>query len=152
MITVSKTTIGAVLSGVVGLCFLSYFIFLGRERHSDPVVKLNGLKKRLATKDGETDKLEAPELLFSKKRLDDQVIFINEVNLGEYYLSRGDVALSVKHLTNAMVLCRNPDKLYQVLRNRLPEQVFEMLAKTLPPKQLELWSSSSNLDLASDIE
>lgn len=152
MITVSKTTIGAVLSGVAGLCFLSYFIFLGYERRSSPVVKSNGPKKRLATKDGETGKLEALELPVSIKRLADQDTFITEVNMGDYYLSRGNVALSVKHLANAMVLCRNPDVLYKVLRNRLPEHVFEMLTKTLPSEQLELWSRSRNLDLASDTE
>lgn len=148
MITVSKTTIGAVLSGVAGLCFLGYFIFLGCERRSAPVVKSNGLKKRLATKDGETGKLEALELPVSIKRLADKDTFITEIIMGEYYLSLGKVALSVKHLANAIAVCRNPDLLYKALRNRLPEHVFEMLTKTLPSEQL---ARTSNLDLASDI-
>jgi len=153
MITASKATIGVILSGVVGLCFLSYFIFF--ERRSDPVIKSNRLKKRLATNDGETGKLLTLELKLpvSIKHLADQEILVNELNMGEYYLSRGDSVLGVRHLANAMVLCRNPDVLYGVLRNKLPKHVFEMLTEKLLPEQIELWSSSNILqDLAYDIE
>jgi len=146
---------GAVLSGVVGLCFLSYFIFFNCERRSDQVIKSNRLKKRLVTNDGETSKLLTLELRLpvSIKHLADQEILVKELNMGEYYLSRGDSALGVRHLANAMVSCPNPDVLYRVLRNKLPKHVFEMLTEKLLPEQIELWTSSNILqDSAYDIE
>ncbi|XP_060856097.1 TOMM20-like protein 1 [Metopolophium dirhodum] len=155
MITVSKTTIGVVLSGVVGLCFLSYLIFLGPERSNDAVIKSNRLKKRLAENDGETGKLLTLKLKLpvSIKHLADLEILVKELNMGEYYLSHGDSVLGVKHLANAMVSCQNPDVLYKVLRNKLPKHVFEMLTEKLLPEQVELWSSSNILqDLAFDTE
>lgn len=146
---------GAVLSGVVGLCFLSYFIFFNCERRSDQVIKSNRLKKRLVTNDGETSKLLTLELRLpvSIKHLADQEILVKELNMGEYYLSRGDSALGVRHLANAMVSCPNPDVLYRVLRNKLPKHVFEMLTEKLLPEQIELWTSSNILqDSAYDIK
>jgi len=143
------------LSGVVGLCFLSYFIFFNCERRSDQVIKSNRLKKRLVTNDGETSKLLTLELRLpvSIKHLADQEILVKELNMGEYYLSRGDSALGVRHLANAMVSCPNPDVLYRVLRNKLPKHVFEMLTEKLLPEQIELWTSSNILqDSAYDIE
>ncbi|XP_022181411.1 TOMM20-like protein 1 [Myzus persicae] len=150
IIPVSKITIGAVLSGVVGLCFLSYFVFLGPERRSDKVTKMNRLKKRLATKDGETTKMAVlvQELHPGLKQIQaDQKIFEQDVNMGEFYLIRGNEDLGVKHLVNAMMTCQNPTVLYQVLQKKLSKRLFEMLTKKLSPEQLELWSSSSNLNL-----
>jgi len=148
--TVSKTTIGAILSGVAGLCFLSYFIFSGCERRSNQVIKSNRLKKRMATKeDSETNKLAAIELKLPvsiKLYHIDQEIFLKEVDMGEFYLSLGYVDIGVQHLANAIISCHNPDVLYNVLRNRLPEHVFEKLTKKLSSEQLEVWSSSDTLE------
>jgi len=144
----SKIVIGAVFSGIVGLCFLSYLIIFGNEHHNDQIIKSKRLKKRLASKDGETAK-KCPLIHESKlqsiliKCQADQKFFTQNLNMGEFYLNQGDTALSVKYLAKAMMSCQNPSMLYKVLRNKLPKHVFEMLTKELPSEKLEVWSSSS---------
>lgn len=131
IMTLSKTSIGAALSGVVGLCFLGYYILFGFDYIRNEKNKSNQFKKQLAIK--------------NKKSVNSQIdmIFLQEVNMGEDYLDRGDMTRSVEHLAKAMVLCKEPSLLYKVLQSKLPKKVFNMLNKKLE-QQLEL-SSSSNL-------
>ncbi|CAH1731522.1 unnamed protein product [Aphis gossypii] len=121
--TLSNTSIGAVLSGVAGLCFLSYYILFGFNSIRNWEDKSTNNKKLV------------------RREID--MIFTREVNMGEDYLSRGDIARSVKHLAKAMVLCREPFLLYQVLQNRLPKKVFNMLNQKLE-QQLKSSDSRKN--------
>uniref|UniRef100_A0A2S2PNR6 Mitochondrial import receptor subunit TOM20 n=1 Tax=Schizaphis graminum TaxID=13262 RepID=A0A2S2PNR6_SCHGA len=143
MIAVSKTSIWAVLSGIVGLCFLGYFVFLGFEYHKDQEIKSNRLKKRLATMNDELKALvhELESSALTNSQINQQ-IFTLEVNMGESYLEHGDVARSIEHLTNAMVLCNKPTVLYKVLERKLPKHVFDMLKKKLEAKPSKSLSSS----------
>nr|XP_006135315.1 TOMM20-like protein 1 [Pelodiscus sinensis] len=61
-----------------------------------------------------------------------QEFFLQEVQLGEHWLSKGEHKKSVEHLTNAISVCAQPDQLLQVLHRTLPPQVFEMLMQRIP--------------------
>jgi len=43
----------------------------------------------------------------------------------------GEFEQAVKHLTNAVVVCGQPQQLLQVFHSTLPEHVFQMLVESL---------------------
>ncbi|XP_037940662.1 mitochondrial import receptor subunit TOM20 homolog isoform X2 [Teleopsis dalmanni] len=53
--------------------------------------------------------------------------FLQEIQLGETLISKGDYERGVEHLANAIVVCGQPAELLQVLQSSLPAQVFAML-------------------------
>lgn len=53
--------------------------------------------------------------------------FLQEIQLGETLIARGDFETGVEHLANAIVVCGQPARLLQVLQSSLPAQVFAML-------------------------
>ncbi|XP_017872711.1 PREDICTED: mitochondrial import receptor subunit TOM20 homolog, partial [Drosophila arizonae] len=53
--------------------------------------------------------------------------FLQEIQLGETLIARGDFESGVEHLANAIVVCGQPARLLQVLQSSLPAQVFAML-------------------------
>lgn len=60
-----------------------------------------------------------------------QKFFLEEVNKGEECLGRNDFDSCVKHLTNAIAVCGQPQQLLQVFRQTLPPNVFQMLVQNL---------------------
>lgn len=60
-----------------------------------------------------------------------QQFFLEEVQLGEDLLAQGEFEQAVKHLTNAVVVCGQPQQLLQVFHSTLPEHVFQMLVESL---------------------
>ncbi|CAM5123539.1 unnamed protein product [Eretmochelys imbricata] len=79
-----------------------------------------------------------------------QEFFLQEVQLGEHWLSRGDHKKSVEHLTNAISVCAQPRQLLQVLHNTLPPQVFEMLMRRIPYAKQRLQAALNEQDCAED--
>ncbi|XP_037757112.1 TOMM20-like protein 1 isoform X2 [Chelonia mydas] len=79
-----------------------------------------------------------------------QEFFLQEVQLGEHWLSRGDHKKSVEHLTNAISVCAQPHQLLQVLHNTLPPQVFEMLMRRVPYAKQRLQAALNEQDCAED--
>ena len=78
------------------------------------------------------------KLLFDLQDLPDlkdqeavQKFFLDEVSKGEQYLAEQKFELCVKHLTNAIAVCGQPQQLLQVFRNMLPPNVFQMLISNL---------------------
>nr|CAD7586820.1 unnamed protein product [Timema genevievae] len=61
-----------------------------------------------------------------------QRFFLQEVQLGEELLARGDIEEGVEHLGNAVAVCGQPNQLLQVLQQTLPPQVFHLLLQRLP--------------------
>lgn len=53
--------------------------------------------------------------------------FLQEIQMGETLIARGDFESGVEHLANALVVCGQPARLLQVLQTTLPAQVFAML-------------------------
>lgn len=60
-----------------------------------------------------------------------QKFFLEEVNKGEECLGRNDFDSCIKHLTNAIAVCGQPQQLLQVFRQTLPPNVFQMLIQNL---------------------
>ncbi|XP_015278857.1 PREDICTED: TOMM20-like protein 1, partial [Gekko japonicus] len=61
-----------------------------------------------------------------------QDFFLQEIQLGELWLERGEQKKAIEHLTNAISLCTHPTELMNVLEQTLPPQVFEMLVHRIP--------------------
>ncbi|XP_074852382.1 TOMM20-like protein 1 isoform X3 [Carettochelys insculpta] len=79
-----------------------------------------------------------------------QEFFLQEVQLGEHWLSRGEHKKSVEHLTNAISVCAQPHQLLQVLHHALPPQVFEMLMQRIPYTKQRLQAALNEQDCAEE--
>ena len=60
-----------------------------------------------------------------------QKYFLEEVQKGEEFLGTNDYDNCVKHLTNAIAVCGQPQQLLQVFKQTLPPDVFQMLIQNL---------------------
>nr|XP_008538280.1 PREDICTED: TOMM20-like protein 1 [Equus przewalskii] len=58
--------------------------------------------------------------------------FLQEVQMGELWLSRGEHRMGVEHLSNALLVCGQPQELLKVFKHTLPPKVFEMLLHKIP--------------------
>jgi len=120
------------VAGVCGLGFLGYCIYFDHKRRSDP-----DFRKKLKKRREERKKREQNSSSFQAglPDLGDQAavqkFFMEEVALGEQFLDQGDHENCVKHLTNAMAVCGQPEQLLQVFQNMLPPTVFQMLLQNL---------------------
>ncbi|KAJ7345410.1 hypothetical protein JRQ81_001360 [Phrynocephalus forsythii] len=72
------------------------------------------------------------ELLASKDTANLQDFFLQEIQLGELWLAKGEPKKSIEHLVNAISVCTHPSQLMQVLEQTLPPRVFEMLVHSIP--------------------
>ena len=48
-----------------------------------------------------------------------------------FIIPTGDYEQAVKHLTNAILVCGQPQQLLQVFQSTLPEHAFQMLVQNL---------------------
>ena len=60
-----------------------------------------------------------------------QKFFLEEIQLGEGLLAQGEYEKGVDHLTNAIVVCGQPQQVLQVWQQTLPPPVFQMLLTKL---------------------
>ncbi|KXJ24774.1 mitochondrial import receptor subunit TOM20 homolog [Exaiptasia diaphana] len=126
----SSKSIAAVVAGVCGTIFLGYCIYFDRKRRSDPLYKQKILERRRKAKEAK----QTENLHDLKSRIPNtsdpaaiQKFFLEEVQLGEDALTQGDYESTVKHLTNAITVCGQPQQLLQLFQTTLPEHVFKML-------------------------
>lgn len=56
---------------------------------------------------------------------------MEEVQQGEELLAHGEYEQAVKHLTNAVLVCGQPQQLLQLFQSTLPSNVFQMLVENL---------------------
>ncbi|XP_034793524.2 TOMM20-like protein 1 isoform X1 [Pan paniscus] len=61
-----------------------------------------------------------------------QELFLQEVRMGELWLSRGEHRMGIQHLGNALLVCEQPRELLKVFKHTLPPKVFEMLLHKIP--------------------
>ncbi|XP_068149178.1 mitochondrial import receptor subunit TOM20 homolog B [Drosophila tropicalis] len=120
----NKTAIG-IAAGVAGTLFIGYCIYFDKKRRDDPEYKKKfaSVSRRRNRKTGSA-KPGMPNLN------DHEAIeryFLQEIQLGETLIARGDFETGVEHLANAIVVCGQPARLLQVLQSSLPAQVFAML-------------------------
>ncbi|PNJ70548.1 TOMM20L isoform 1 [Pongo abelii] len=110
--------------------FLGYCIYLDRKRRGDPAFKRRLRDKRRA----EPQKAEerGTQLWDPAKNKKLQELFLQEVRMGELWLSRGEHRMGVQHLGNALSVCEQPRELLKVFKHTLPPKVFEMLLHKIP--------------------
>ncbi|XP_034106114.1 mitochondrial import receptor subunit TOM20 homolog [Drosophila sulfurigaster albostrigata] len=123
MIEINKTAIG-IAAGLAGTLFIGYCIYFDKKRRNDPDYKKKVRERRRRNRKTGSAKQGMPNLN------DHEAIeryFLQEIQLGETLIARGDFETGVEHLANAIVVCGQPARLLQVLQSSLPAQVFAML-------------------------
>ncbi|XP_059770298.1 TOMM20-like protein 1 [Balaenoptera ricei] len=127
-----RTVLG-LLSGLAAcgaVAFLGYCVYFDRKRRGDPAFKLRLREKRRA----QQQKAEGrgAQLWDPAKNEKLQQLFLQEVRMGELWLSRGEHRMGVEHLSNALLVCGQPQELLKVFKHTLPPKVFEMLLRKIP--------------------
>ncbi|XP_012519283.1 PREDICTED: TOMM20-like protein 1 [Propithecus coquereli] len=127
-----RTLLG--LLAALGVCgavaFVGYCVYLDRKRRGDPAFKRRLRDKRRAEQQ-RTEARAAP-LWNPEKNEKWQQLFLQEVRMGELWLSRGEHRMGVEHLSNALLACGQPRELLKVFKHTLPPKVFEMLLHKIP--------------------
>ncbi|XP_061038593.1 TOMM20-like protein 1 [Eubalaena glacialis] len=127
-----RTVLG-LLSGLAAcgaVAFLGDCVYFDRKRRGDPAFKRRLREKRRA----QQQKAEGrgAQLWDPAKNEKLQQLFLQEVRMGELWLSRGEHRKGVEHLSNALLVCGQPQELLKVFRHTLPPKVFEMLLRKIP--------------------
>ncbi|XP_067861390.1 mitochondrial import receptor subunit TOM20 homolog [Heptranchias perlo] len=120
----------AIAAGICGALFVGYCIYFDRKRRNDPNFKKRlqerRRKQRMAAKSTGLpcfpDQIDAEAM---------QAFFLEEIQLGEEFLSQGDYKIGVDHLTNAIAICGQPQQLLQVLQQTIPPPIFHLLLMKL---------------------
>ncbi|KAI8116941.1 hypothetical protein FF38_09244 [Lucilia cuprina] len=124
MLEINKAAVG-IAAGVAGTLFIGYCIYFDSKRRGDPDYKKKVRERRRKNrKNGNSSRSGMPNLN------DHEAIeryFLQEIQMGETLIARGDFENGVEHLANALVVCGQPARLLQVLQTTLPAQVFAML-------------------------
>uniref|UniRef100_A0A1A9ZBT9 Mitochondrial import receptor subunit TOM20 homolog n=1 Tax=Glossina pallidipes TaxID=7398 RepID=A0A1A9ZBT9_GLOPL len=123
MLEINKTAL-SIAAGVAGTLFIGYCIYFDKKRRSDPDYKRKVRERRRKNRKTGTARSGLPSLN------DHEAIeryFLQEIQMGETLIARGDFESGVEHLANALVVCGQPARLLQVLQTTLPAQVFGML-------------------------
>uniref|UniRef100_A0A8C4VP46 Translocase of outer mitochondrial membrane 20 like n=1 Tax=Gopherus evgoodei TaxID=1825980 RepID=A0A8C4VP46_9SAUR len=108
----------------LGLALLGYSVYFDRQRRNAP-----DFQRKLRQSECPCP---ARGLCEMKNIGRVREFFLQEVKLGEHWLSTGEHKKSVEHLTNAISVGAQPHQLLQILHNTLPPQVFEMLVQRVP--------------------
>ncbi|KAM5339715.1 TOMM20-like protein 1 [Glossophaga mutica] len=120
----------AALAACGAVAFLGYCVYFDWKRRGDPAFKRRLRDKRRAQQqkaEGQGAQLWDPA---RNEKL--QELFLQEVLMGELWLSRGEHRMGVEHLSNALLVCRQPRELLKVFKHTLPPTVFEMLLHKIP--------------------
>lgn len=122
---------GALLAGLCGALFVAYCIYFDRKRRSDPRFK-EKLRERRRKNKVSSERGGLGRLPDLKDADAVQKYFLEEIQMGEELLAQGEFERGVDHLTNAIVVCGQPQQLLQVLQQTLPPPIFQMLLTKLP--------------------
>ncbi|XP_059950367.1 TOMM20-like protein 1 [Mesoplodon densirostris] len=111
------------------IAFLGYRVYFDRKRHGNPAFKLRLREKRRA----QQQKAEGRGIqLWDPAKNEKLQLFLQEVRMGELWLSRGEHRMGVKHLRNALLVYGKPQEPLKVFKHTLPPKVFEMLLLKIP--------------------
>merc|ERR1712147_340231 len=132
MTMVNYSNVATIFGGLAGVGFIGYCIYFDRKRRSDPNYRDKVRQRReAARKSASSSASSIGDLPDLKDQEAVQKFFLDEVSKGEQYLAEQKFELCVKHLTNAIAVCGQPQQLLQVFRNMLPPNVFQMLISNL---------------------
>ncbi|KAG8511787.1 TOMM20-like protein 1, partial [Galemys pyrenaicus] len=139
-----RSLLGLLAALVAGgaVVFLGYCVYLDRKRRGDPAFKRSlrdsecerRRRRGRAERRAQQQKAEGrgAQLWDPAKSKKMQDLFLQEVRMGELWLSRGEHRMGVEHLSNALLACGQPRELLNVFRHTLPPKVFEMLLHKIP--------------------
>ncbi|XP_037688551.1 TOMM20-like protein 1 [Choloepus didactylus] len=127
-----RTLLGllAALAACGAVVFLGYCVHFDRKRRGDPAFKRRLRDKRRRAEQKAEDR--CAQLWDPAKNEKLQELFLQEVQMGELWLSRGQHRMGVEHLSNAFLLCGQPQELLKIFKHTLPPKVFEMLLHKIP--------------------
>lgn len=124
MLNINKTVL-RIVAGAIGVACIGYCIYFDKKRRQDPDYKKKIRQRRKrnvkqdSARDGGMPNLNDHEAI--------ERYFLQEIQLGETLISRGEFDAGVEHLANALIVCGQPARLMHVLQTTLPGQVFGML-------------------------
>ncbi|XP_055989201.1 TOMM20-like protein 1 [Sorex fumeus] len=128
----ARTLLGLLAALVAGgaVAFLAYCVYFDRKRRGDPAFKRHLRDKRRA---GQLKAMpQATQLWDPAYNEKLKELFLQEVQMGEFWLSRGETHIGVEHFGNALLVCEQPQELLKVFQHTLPPKVFEMLLNKIP--------------------
>lgn len=129
----SSGTFWKVAAGA-GVLMVGYCIYFDRKRRSDPLFKQKLRERRKKAQEIQQSRIEHP--ILNKPTASDpesyQRFFLQEVQLGEELLAKGDVQNGVEHLANALAVCSQPRQLMLILQQSLPPAICHLLTTQLP--------------------
>ncbi|XP_058149347.1 TOMM20-like protein 1 isoform X2 [Dasypus novemcinctus] len=120
----------AALAACGAVAFLGYCFYFDRKRRGDPAFKRRLRAKRRRAELTAEDR--CAQLWDPAKNEKLQELLLQEVQMGELWLSRGQHRKGVEHLSNALLLCGEPQELLKIFKHTLPPKVFEMLLHKIP--------------------
>ncbi|XP_004426256.1 PREDICTED: TOMM20-like protein 1 [Ceratotherium simum simum] len=128
-----RTLLGllAALAAGGAVAFLAYCVYFDRKRRCDPAFRRRLRDKRRARQQQQAGGRGA-QLWDPAKNEKLRERFLQEVRMGELWLSRGEHRMGVEHLSNALLVCGQPQELLKVFKHTLPPKVFEMLLHKIP--------------------
>ncbi|XP_042538516.1 TOMM20-like protein 1 isoform X1 [Dipodomys spectabilis] len=120
----------AALAACGAVAFLAYCVYFDRKRRGDPAFKRHLRDKRRAQQPPAQARDAQLWDLATNEKLQER--FLQEVQMAELWLSRGENGMGVQHLSNALSVCMQPQKLLHVFKRTLPPKVFQMLLHKIP--------------------
>ncbi|XP_061468443.1 TOMM20-like protein 1 isoform X2 [Rhineura floridana] len=136
------------LAGACGLAALGYCVYFDQKRRSAPDFKRRLREKR--RKECEKTKEHDAELRELKDTAKLQEFFLEEIQLGQLWLARGEHKKSIEHLANAISVCTHPNQLMHVLKQTLPPHIFEMLLHSIPYAMQRLETALNEQDTTTE--
>lgn len=127
MTMISKAAVGIAV-GIAGI-FVGYCVYFDQKRRSAPDFKKKLRERRKAKKQLQKANSKIPDL---KDHQGAQRFFLEQIELGEQLLERGDVEGGIEHLASAVAICGDPTQLLQILQKTLPPGAFHRLLQQLP--------------------
>ncbi|XP_060030895.1 TOMM20-like protein 1 isoform X2 [Erinaceus europaeus] len=127
-----RALLGLLATLVAGgaVAFLVYCVYFDHRRRGDPAFKRRLRDKRRAQQ--QTPEGRGTQLWDTASCEKLQKLFLQELQLGQLCLSRGEHRMVAEHFSYALLVCGQPQELLKVFKRTLPPKVFEMLLHTIP--------------------
>ncbi|XP_015864470.1 TOMM20-like protein 1 isoform X2 [Peromyscus maniculatus bairdii] len=120
----------AALAAGGAVALLGYCVYLDRRRRRDPEFR-RCLRDRRRAGDPKAQAW-ARQLWDPARKEKLQEFFLQEVQMGQLCLVRGEPGIGIEHLTNALLVCGQPKELLMFFKQTLPPEVFQMLLYKIP--------------------
>jgi len=127
--------------GVTGGLFLAYCVYFDHKRRSAPDFKAK-LKAKREKQKLEREQRNKPNYPDMRDEQAVQRYFLEEIQLGEELMMKGEVEEAVTHLANACVASGQPMQIMQLLQQTLPPEVMRLVAQKYPQVAKEMMAAS----------